>query len=93
MVKIDRSFVRDITTDSDDAAIIRAIVAMAHSMNLRVIAEGVETEAQLAYLRDLQCDEIQGFLVSPPVPRDEAELLLLKDRQTRSATLETRAAS
>jgi diguanylate cyclase (GGDEF)-like protein/PAS domain S-box-containing protein len=93
MVKIDRSFVRDITTDSDDAAIIRAIVAMAHSMNLRVIAEGVETEAQLAYLRDLQCDEIQGFLVSPPVPRDVAELLLLKDRQTRSATLETRAAS
>ncbi len=75
-VKIDRSFIRDITTDSDDAGIIKAIIAMAHDMELRVVAEGVETEAQLAFLRNLRCDEIQGFLISPPVPHDEAGMLL-----------------
>jgi EAL domain-containing protein (putative c-di-GMP-specific phosphodiesterase class I) len=75
-VKIDRSFIRDITTDSDDTAIVSAIISMAHSMGLRVIAEGVETEEQLNILRDLQCNEIQGFLFSPPVPPDEATALL-----------------
>ena len=75
-VKIDRSFIRDITTDSDDAGIIKAIIAMAHGMGLRVVAEGVETEAQLAFLRNLHCDEFQGFLFSPPVPHDEAGNLL-----------------
>jgi diguanylate cyclase (GGDEF)-like protein/PAS domain S-box-containing protein len=75
-VKIDRSFIRDITTDSDDAGIIKAIIAMAHGMGLRVVAEGVETEAQLAFLRNLHCDEFQGFLFSPPVPHDEAGSLL-----------------
>jgi diguanylate cyclase (GGDEF)-like protein/PAS domain S-box-containing protein len=93
MVKIDRSFVRDITTDTDDAAIIRAIVAMAHSMNLRVIAEGVETEAQVAFLRELQCDEMQGYLVSPPITRVEAETLLMRDRHSGSGAREVRAAS
>ena len=71
-VKIDRSFIRDITTDSDDAAIVGAIISMAHNMELKVIAEGVETEEQLEFLRKLHCDEIQGFLFSPPVPRQEA---------------------
>jgi diguanylate cyclase (GGDEF)-like protein len=75
-VKIDRSFVRDITTDSDDAAIVGAIVSMAHNMELKVIAEGVETEEQLEFLRKLHCDEIQGFLFSPPVPHQEASELL-----------------
>ncbi len=75
-VKIDRSFIRDITTDSDDAGIIKAIIAMAHGMELRVVAEGVETAAQLAFLRNLNCDEFQGFLFSPPVPHDEAGILL-----------------
>jgi len=70
-VKIDRSFIRDITTDSDDAAIVGAIILMAHNMELKVIAEGVETEEQLEYLRSLHCDEIQGFLFSPPVPHQE----------------------
>jgi diguanylate cyclase (GGDEF)-like protein len=82
-VKIDRSFVRDITTDSDDAAIVGAIVSMAHSMELKVIAEGVETEEQLDFLRKLHCDEIQGFLFSPPVPHQEACELLDLNIATR----------
>lgn len=75
-VKIDRSFIRDITTDSDDKAIVSAIISMAHGMGLNVVAEGVETVEQLNILRALQCNEIQGFLFSPPVPADEATALL-----------------
>ena len=75
-VKIDRSFIRDITIDADDAGIIKAIITMAHGMGLRVVAEGVESEAQLAYLGELHCNEYQGFLTSPPVPQDEAGSLL-----------------
>jgi diguanylate cyclase (GGDEF)-like protein len=82
-VKIDRSFVRDITTDSDDAAIVGAIISMAHNMELNVIAEGVENEAQLEFLRKLHCDEIQGFLFSPPVPHEEARELLDLDITAR----------
>jgi diguanylate cyclase (GGDEF)-like protein/PAS domain S-box-containing protein len=77
-VKVDRSFVSDITTDSDDAAIVSAIIAMAHNMGLKVVAEGVETQAQLNYLRNLDCDEIQGYLLSPPVPAAEFEAILDK---------------
>jgi diguanylate cyclase (GGDEF)-like protein/PAS domain S-box-containing protein len=75
-VKIDGSFIRDITTDPDDAAIVGAIIAMAHDMGFKVIAEGVETQQQLDYLHSLQCDEVQGFLFSPPVPHQEAFALL-----------------
>jgi diguanylate cyclase (GGDEF)-like protein len=82
-VKIDRSFIRDITTDSDDTAIVSAIISMAHSMGLRVIAEGVETGEQLEILRDLQCNEIQGFLFSPPVSADDATALLDQNIESR----------
>jgi diguanylate cyclase (GGDEF)-like protein/PAS domain S-box-containing protein len=89
-VKIDRSFIRDITTDSDDAGIIKAIITMAHGLGLRVVAEGVETDAQFDFLRNLCCDEIQGFLFSPPLPHEEAGILLresaARDGGTRLAS-------
>ncbi|HEU5406209.1 MAG TPA: EAL domain-containing protein [Nitrospira sp.] len=66
-LKIDRSFIRDITNDSDDAAITAAIISMAKSLNLKVIAEGVENEEQMSFLRELRCDEIQGYYFSKPV--------------------------
>ena len=70
-VKVDRSFVRDITTDPDDAAIIEAIIAMSHKLNLNVVAEGVETTEQQVFLIKQKCDVMQGFLFSRPLPSDE----------------------
>lgn len=75
-LKIDQSFVREITSNPDDAAIAQAVINLGHSLNLRVIAEGVETLEQLNFLRDRQCDEKQGYLISRPVPPDEISLLL-----------------
>ena len=69
-LKIDHSFIQEVTTSRDDAQIVRAIVSLAHSLHLKVIAEGVETEEQLAFLRDLGCDQYQGYLRSRPVPAD-----------------------
>ncbi len=76
-IKIDRSFVRGIPEDSDDCAIAAAIVSMSKQLKLRVIAEGVETVAQAQFMRDLGCEEIQGYLFSAPVPAKEFERMLL----------------
>ena len=72
-VKIDRSFVRDIVSEPDDAAIVSAVVAMAKKLKLDVVAEGVETQRQLEVLRELGCDRYQGYLFSPAVPPEEFE--------------------
>ena len=76
-VKIDKSFIRDLTKDSDDAAIVQAIIVMCESLNIDVIAEGVETDAQKDYLFDSGCENIQGFLISQPEPADEIIKCLL----------------
>ncbi|MFY8063323.1 MAG: putative bifunctional diguanylate cyclase/phosphodiesterase, partial [Usitatibacteraceae bacterium] len=76
-IKVDSSFVRDIGADPNDEAIIRAIIAMTHSLKLNVVAEGVETEAQYRALRDLECDEYQGFYFSKPLPPEEFEAAFL----------------
>jgi EAL domain-containing protein (putative c-di-GMP-specific phosphodiesterase class I) len=77
-LKIDRSFIVDIPDDQDNAAITQAIIAMAHNLNLRVIAEGVETLEQFNFLRDHGCDEMQGFYISRPLTGEQASALLLK---------------
>jgi diguanylate cyclase (GGDEF)-like protein/PAS domain S-box-containing protein len=79
-LKIDQSFVRDITGDLNDLAIARAVIALGHSFNLKVIAEGVETAEQLALLKENGCDEMQGFYFSRPLPTD-AFLRLLQERR------------
>ncbi|MGH6898160.1 MAG: putative bifunctional diguanylate cyclase/phosphodiesterase [Geminicoccaceae bacterium] len=77
-IKIDRSFVRNVCSERHDAAIVRSLVVMAHNLNLKVIAEGVETAEQLAFLSDNDCDAIQGYLISRPMPAEDIgpELLL-----------------
>jgi diguanylate cyclase (GGDEF)-like protein len=75
-LKIDRSFISGVAASRDDAEIVRAIVSLAHSLHLKVIAEGVETEDQLTFLRGLGCDQYQGFHCSPPVPADEFERMM-----------------
>ncbi|MGF9713518.1 putative bifunctional diguanylate cyclase/phosphodiesterase [Paenibacillus naphthalenovorans] len=78
-LKIAQQFVRDVTDDPDDAAIVQAIMAMAQSLNLNVIAEGVETEDQLSFLLEVKCREIQGYIYSKPVPADEFYDLLKRN--------------
>lgn len=83
-LKIDQSFVRNIVFDPSDAAIVQAIIALARSLGLSTIAEGVETEAQLGYLRSLHCNELQGFFFSPPVSTDGFIKLLARHPKATS---------
>ncbi len=77
-LKIDQSFVRDLLVQPDDATIVRTVIGMAHSLGLEVCAEGVETVEQLAFLRQEQCDRVQGFLYGRPMRTDEVEAFLLR---------------
>jgi len=75
-LKVDRSFVQDVTTSPDDAAIVRAVISLGHSLGLAVVAEGVETEAQVEWLRRERCEQIQGYVFSRPLPAAQFEALL-----------------
>ncbi|MEK6583753.1 MAG: EAL domain-containing protein, partial [Nitrospirota bacterium] len=76
VIKIDRSFVMEITSNPDGAAIVQTILAMAHTLKLRVVAEGVEKLEELIFLREHGCEEMQGYYFSKPVPLSEFEELL-----------------
>ncbi|MCT8988632.1 EAL domain-containing protein [Shewanella sp. KJ10-1] len=81
-LKIDQEFVRDITEDPDDAAITSAIITLAHSLELNVVAEGVETQEQLNFLRDGGCDQVQGFLLSKPLTAINCLALLNQEKNS-----------
>ena len=77
-LKIDQSFVREISTDPEGAAIVTAIITLAHALKLNVIAEGVETEEQFKFLRSLGCDEVQGFLFGKAISANEFTEMLIE---------------
>jgi diguanylate cyclase (GGDEF)-like protein/PAS domain S-box-containing protein len=89
-LKIDISFINNITSDPDDVAIVTAIIAMAHAMHVKVIAEGVENNEQLNILKKLGCDEIQGYIYSRAKPKDEATLLLKSNVITKEGIIDDR---
>jgi len=80
-LKIDQAFVRDVKVDHEDAALVKAIIAMAHGLGMDVIAEGVEIQEQLEFLGANACDSIQGFLFSRPLPADEMEAMLASQKE------------
>jgi EAL domain-containing protein (putative c-di-GMP-specific phosphodiesterase class I) len=79
-VKIDRAFIMNMTSNPDDLSIVSTIISLGHSLRLKVVAEGVETEEQANLLRLLKCDEFQGYLFSPAIPAEQVELLLLENK-------------
>jgi EAL domain-containing protein (putative c-di-GMP-specific phosphodiesterase class I) len=85
-LKIDQSFVRELVTDSFDAAIVKALIALGHGLKLEVIAEGVETQEQLAFLRSVKCDGMQGYLLSRPLSAENATNLFIN--KTKLSLLE-----
>jgi EAL domain-containing protein (putative c-di-GMP-specific phosphodiesterase class I) len=76
IIKIDSSFIQDVSTDSKDAAITKTIIALSRRLKLTVVAEGVETYEQLSFLRSRKCNEIQGFIISEPLMSEDVTLLL-----------------
>jgi EAL domain-containing protein (putative c-di-GMP-specific phosphodiesterase class I) len=83
-LKIDRSFVREVVDNADDSAIVRAIISMAHSLRLEVVAEGVETQKQLDFLKALNCDQIQGYFFSEALPPEAFAALLREGKAVRA---------
>ena len=79
-LKIDKSFVNNITENADDASIVIAVIRLAHNMNLKVVAEGVETEAQRLFLRRLECDRMQGYLFAKPLSADDFEKMIAEGK-------------
>jgi EAL domain-containing protein (putative c-di-GMP-specific phosphodiesterase class I) len=77
-LKIDRGFIREVMTRPEDASIVRAIISLAHSLRLKVVAEGVETLEQLGFLRSMGCDQYQGYHFSPPLPASQFRDLMLE---------------
>jgi EAL domain-containing protein (putative c-di-GMP-specific phosphodiesterase class I) len=88
MLKIDKGFIADLTNDPDDAAITTTIITMAHSLGLSVIAEGVETQQQLDFLREHDCDEIQGFWLSQPLDELNCRNFIQSWHQTARAPID-----
>ncbi len=83
-LKIDRAFVNELHTNSEDAAIIKAIISLAYSLQLSVIAEGVETQAQLNYLKESKCDEVQGYYISRPISAEALTALLRQEKNSNN---------
>jgi EAL domain-containing protein (putative c-di-GMP-specific phosphodiesterase class I) len=92
-IKIDRSFVRDLPRDSEDQAITQAIISMGKALGMTVIAEGVETAEQQAFLRNHACDEMQGFLFSKPLPPQQLAELLRSPQLLASPPLQPEASA
>jgi EAL domain-containing protein (putative c-di-GMP-specific phosphodiesterase class I) len=85
-LKIDRSFVRHVVSSTNDAGIVTAIIAMAHQLSFAVVAEGVETDDQLAFLRAHKCDQVQGYLASPPLTAERFVAWLRNRTPVRAAS-------
>jgi diguanylate cyclase (GGDEF)-like protein len=83
-LKIDKSFIQDLEEDPDDKTLVRTIIAMAHNLNMKVVAEGVETQAQYDFVREHQCDMVQGYLLGKPISVEELEILLKQCQQSAS---------
>jgi EAL domain-containing protein (putative c-di-GMP-specific phosphodiesterase class I) len=88
-LKIDKSFISELADNPDDQAIALAVISLGHKLNLRVIAEGVETEQQYRFLRDNDCDEMQGYLFSRPLPPDEVAAMLRAQALSLATPFET----
>ena len=86
-IKIDRVFVSDLESGQQNATIVRAVASMGKSLNMRVVAEGVETAAQARILKDLDCDELQGFLIAAPMPASKVEEFLRTATERKSTPL------
>ena len=89
-LKIDRSFVNEVTTNADGANITRAVIGMSHNLGLKVVAEGVETEAQLEFLYAAGCGEMQGYYFSRPLPAEESLRWLRENRLLRARVVAVR---